>query len=323
MEKKVGRMPKFYSIFSIFLTLTAISYSQELQKDSSSKMEDSSSVVIKEQSKNIYPGKPLIMSLILPGAGQYYNKSPFWKTASFLGLEISGLLAWNHFQNEADKWKDKYKDFADRNWTLDNWVMNVKDPNNNYVYEDRYWSQFQSLSKFSGTHDMHLIITGALANELNVNDGYLMVSSDSLDQHSDWILNPDYRQDIVVVRDRHFYENIGKYDQFVGGWNDARDSWYWEEKDVGDSTEIVIKTPMKKDYIDWRYESNNMLSAAKYAVTLLMFNHVISGIESVWTHLNKNNNQDSDNASLQSEFNLVYDPTMKFGVSGIKFAVYF
>ena len=71
MEKKVGRMPKFYLIFSIFFTTTAISYSQELQKDSSSKMEDSSSVVIKEHSKNIYPGKPLIMSSRLPLAQSF------------------------------------------------------------------------------------------------------------------------------------------------------------------------------------------------------------------------------------------------------------
>ena len=48
--------------------------------------------------------------------------------------------------------------------------------------------------------------------------------------------------DILVIRDRDFYENIGKYDQFVGGWSDVSTNWYWEEKDVGDSTEIVIKT---------------------------------------------------------------------------------
>ena len=56
--------------------------------------------------------------------------------------------------------------------------------------------------------------------------------------------------DITILRDSLFYVNIGKYDQFVGGWADARDNWYWEEIDVGDSTEIVIKTPMKDDYLE-------------------------------------------------------------------------
>ena len=45
------------------------------------------------------------MSLILPGAGQFYNKSPFWKTASFLGVEIGSVLAWNYYQKEAEKKK--------------------------------------------------------------------------------------------------------------------------------------------------------------------------------------------------------------------------
>ena len=62
-----------------------------------------------------------------------------------------------------------------------------------------------------------------------------------------------------LISHRHFYENIGKYDQFVGGWVDARDSWYQEEKNVGDSTEIVIKTPFKQTYIDDRFDANQML----------------------------------------------------------------
>ena len=40
--------------------------------------------------------------------------------------------------------------------------------------------------------------------------------SDSLEKHPEWF----YSVDISEVRDEHFYENIGKYDQFVGGWQD-------------------------------------------------------------------------------------------------------
>ena len=45
-----------------------------------------------------------------------------------------------------------------------------------------------------------------LVNELNLNE----VSSDSLEINPDWVGTGE----IQVVRDRHFYENIGKYDQF-------------------------------------------------------------------------------------------------------------
>ena len=34
-----------------------------------------------------YPGKPLLMSLIIPGLGQVYNKEPIWKPSLFLELK--------------------------------------------------------------------------------------------------------------------------------------------------------------------------------------------------------------------------------------------
>ena len=51
-------------------------------------LEDKKSILALEDQKTIYPGKPLIMSLVVPGAGQFYNQSPIWKTAMFFGTEI-------------------------------------------------------------------------------------------------------------------------------------------------------------------------------------------------------------------------------------------
>ena len=313
-EKMVDHMLKFFLIFNLsfmFIDPLLGQIRNDQEKEISA---DSTSKVVLNDEVN-YPGKPLIMSLILPGAGQFYNKSPFWKTASFLGVEIGSVLAWNYYQKEAEKKKDAYQEFADQSWTLNNWVTNRFTPPT-HMHESQGWNNFEALTKLTGTHDMKLIISGDLANELNLT----RVSSDSLDAHPEWF----YSGDIVVVRDRHFYENIGKYDQFVGGWEDASTAWYWEEKDVGDSTEIVIKTPMKQDFIDQRFESNRMLSAAKYSITVLMFNHVLSGIESVWSNQKKANaikNQQS--SKLQTDFGLVYDPSAKLGVGGLKLSVYF
>ena len=315
MGKMVGHMSRSFLIFSLFFILLSMGFAQqEFEDPRQSDLSDSSSVLTITEEEVNYPGKPLIMSLVLPGAGQYYNRSPFWKTASFLGVELGTLLAWNYFQDEAEKRKDGYQAFADQNWTLENWVTNRFTPPS-HMHELMSWYNFPALTKLTGTHDMTLIISGDLANELNIT----RVSSDSLDAHPEWF----YSGDIVVVRDRHFYENIGKYDQFVGGWNDAADAWYWEEKDVGDSIEIVIKTPMKQNFIDQRYESNRMLSAAKYSITVLMFNHVISGIESVWTNQRKANERKKKQASIKTKLNLVYDPSMSLGVGGLKFSIYF
>ena len=309
MVTKEELILRYYLISSIFIILF-----DPINAQDSNKSPDTTSVVVLEESQVNYPGKPLIMSLILPGAGQYYNKSPFWKTASFLGVELGSILAWRYYQNKAEELRDDYQAFADMNWSMENWVYNRLNQQSIAPSDGIAWTNFPALRTLIGTHDLKLIITGDLANELNLT----RVSSDSLETHPEWW----YSGDVIVVKDRHFYENIGKYDQFVGGWNDAKEEWYWEEKDVGDSIEIVIKTPMKQDYIDQRYNSNQMLSAAKYSITVLMFNHVISGIESVWTN-QKNARSKNKEASIKPKFDLVYNPNNPSAIGGVRLSVFF
>ncbi|MEC7736424.1 MAG: DUF5683 domain-containing protein, partial [Candidatus Neomarinimicrobiota bacterium] len=218
-------MLKSFSIFSFSFLYLGFLFAQDTTVvEVQESIQDSTSVLLIEQEKVNYPGKPLIMSLVLPGAGQYYNKSPMWKTASFLGVELGSIIAWNYFFKESQRLKEDYKAFADLHWTLNDWVTNRFEPPTQ-MHESMSWTNFTALTKLTGTHDLSLIISGDLANELNLTQ----VSSDSLDIHPGWIQSGD----VVVVRDGHFYENIGKYDQFLGGWSDAKDAWYWEEKDVG------------------------------------------------------------------------------------------
>ena len=301
-------MLRFYLIFNTFIILGNFLSAQEIKlEEKIIDSTDSISVVI---DKSNYPGKPLIMSLILPGAGQYYNKSPMWKTLSFMGVEITSLILWKSFKDRAETLKDDYEEYADNHWSLNNWINNRFNPTL-VQHESVSWTNFPALNKLTGTHHLNISITGDLANDLNLT----YVSSDSLEIHPDWLESGD----IQVSRDRHFYENIGKYDQFLGGWSDANSEWYWEEKDVGDSTEIIIKTPLKADYIEQRYRSNQMLNMAKYSITVIMFNHVFSGIESVWS----NQKKARSNNEIDTDLSLIYSPTNRTGIGGLSFTITF
>ena len=99
--------------------------------------------------------------------------------------------------------------------------------------------------------------------------------------------------------------------------------WYELEKNVGDSIEMVIKTPYKEGYIEDRYRSNQMLNYAKYSITALMFNHVISGIESVWFSQKKASKQLNKASDSYSKINLVFNPINPFGIGGLKMSYYF
>jgi hypothetical protein len=290
-------MLKFFLIFNLFIILAIPLNAQ-----------DSTSVVIMDEPEIQYPGKPLIMSLVLPGAGQLYNKSPLWKTAAFVGVEVGSILSWQYFAKKAEGLQDDYESYADLNWNIANWVDNWMNPP-----EGIEWANFSALKKISGTHDLTLHLTGKLADEFGQ-----FVSSDILEIHPGWVDSAS----VSVVKNLHYYENIGKYDQFVGGWEDVRSDWFWEEKKLEDSTELVIKTPMKVNYLDQRYVSNQMKSIAKYSITTLLFNHVFSGLEAVLTSQKKARKQQDTN-EVETDLSLVYNPINRTGIGGISLTINF
>lgn len=244
-----------------------------------------------------YPARPMLYSLVLPGAGQYYNKSPLWKSALFAGMELAGLAAWWSWKSKAEDIRLEYEQFGTDHWSLSDWYTNTQ-----LIFPDNYSSMF------SGTHKIMLI----------AGDEYF--SSEFLD--SLWGVYGDWSQ-IDFIRDRDFFENIGKYDQFVGGWDDCYDGstqlWYEEEKDVGDSTEVIKLTPNKDHYRDLRFDSNTLLDYSKYAISAVMFNHVFSALEAVWwsQRISARKNEED----IETDVGLLYNRHSNMGVGGIYFSV--
>ena len=258
-------------------------------------------MVGQEDSLVIYPARPMLYSLILPGAGQWYNKSPAWKIGLFAGIEAASIFSGLQWRKEAEDIRLKYEIFADQNWDLETWVSNtLNTPIGNYA--DVH---------INGTHKLILVLSGSLAEQYGT-----YVSSDSLENNAHWVNTGE----VNILRDRDFYENIGKYDQFVGGWTDCYglaniQQWFEVEKDVGDSTEIIISTPNKEDYVDQRGRSNDYLNMAKYAVSAVMFNHVISALEAVWS--TQIRNRPKKEQKVQTNVGLLYNQHAKYGVGGI------
>jgi len=227
MVIKAEHMLRYFLIFSLSFLYIGFLFAQDTTVvEVQESIQDSASVVMVDEPQINYPGKPLIMSLVLPGAGQYYNKSPMWKTASFLGVELGSIVAWDYFTKKAKTLKNEYWAFADSNWDLYTWYKFTRDgPTGKIEHNGRQWTEndFRAMSNYKGTHHLLLHLSGDLAAQYGE-----FITSDSLG-----IISGYLDLDLVnVVRDGHFYENIGKYDQFVGGWSDANTDWYWEEKQL-------------------------------------------------------------------------------------------
>jgi len=273
--------------------------------------QDSTKVIVDKDS-TFYPGKPLMMSLIVPGLGQLYNKEPIWKPSLFIGSEILSLASILYANKKADEIRMNYQEFADNNWSLQNWWNFTQSgpsviENNGMYFTD---NKLKAMRSYIGTHHLTIHLTGDLLNLFNTE----FLTSDSLALISNYLGSDD----VSMVKDRHYYENIGKYDQFVGGWSDVSTDWYWEEKDVGDSVEIVIKTPNKQDYLDKRYQANQWLSFAKFSVSAMMFNHVLSGLEAVWANRNKDSHDvNQEKKKVDLDLGLLFNPNNTIGIGGL------
>lgn len=129
------------------------------------------------------------LSLLLPGAGEFYSES-YLKSAIFLAIEAAAITIAVSYDKKGDNQTDKYEDFANAHWDVKKYAADVVNqvseipqhtPDELLIYDNNgnvIWSKLNSLEeKYSiGTHK----------------------------------LDPYGTQ--------QFYEMIGKYDQFHSGW---------------------------------------------------------------------------------------------------------
>ena len=245
-----------------------------------------------EADSNIYPARGLILSMAVPGMGEWYAGAKK-KAIFFVGLEVAAWMSWRSFSKRGESIETEYEHFADDNWDLYQWWLRT--PWLTSSYGDVVCE---------GTHHLNLFLPGQTAT----------ISSDSLCGR-DWI------EGVEVVRDHEFYENIGKYDQFVSGWSDlfkedGSNGWWEKEKSVGDSVEILVMTDFKNNYLDQRAESNDAYRLATYTVTAIMFNHLVSAFDAfieTRRRLLKPN--------TESAMGLTFSPFARSGIGGISLAI--
>lgn len=220
-----------------------------------------------------------ILSLIFPGYA-YWKLNKKKKAIFFSSMELLFISSWLHYDKKANRLENNFKRFADDNWNLERWWINT--PMLTPEYGDVICE---------GTHHLNIFLSGQQST----------ISSDDLCSNG-WI------DGLELVKDHDFYENIGKYDQFVAGWSDlfnldGSQNWWEKNKVVGNSIETIIMTEKKSKYVNQRKESNSAYSIASYMITGLMFNHFISSID---IFLIKKNNERNISSNIKIN-SLIYN----------------
>ena len=88
-----------------------------------------------------------------------------------------------------------------------------------------------------------------------------------LDTHPEF---KDTTHTLPSTKTQQYYEMIGKYDQFKGGWDDYEEG----------GTEL---TPNRLYYEDLRHKSNVQFKRASYCAMVVLGNHLLSAFDAAWT----------------------------------------
>lgn len=264
----------FLSFLSVFAQDDNIQLSGNLHQDfliSSQNVEiasqDSINVNFKKRSPLLAGG----LSLILPGAGQFYNKD-YWKTAIFAVIEIAAISTAIIYDSKGDDQTEIYKNFAN---STDGWDVNK--------YAE--WSVENAQRINPGIEENDPVL-----NIFDNNGDVIWSKLNTLET----AIGSWYSHQLAPFDDQQYYEMIGKYQQFNPGWSDYSDADYPPDG----YTYPDPVTPTFSWYADERGKANDYYNVASTAVIIVVANHVLSAVEAALAS-NSYNRSFKANVSLQ------------------------
>ncbi|MDD2228603.1 MAG: hypothetical protein PHY48_04230 [Candidatus Cloacimonetes bacterium] len=224
----------------------------------------------------------MLMSMVLPGAGQFYADKSSITTYIFPVLEAAFIGGLIYYGQQGSKKTDIYEKYATGEMVayIKPDGTSVLDSQGNQVYGPRYSRNYQN--------EVQSIIIG-----INASDIY----------------EPSYFR-LDTNNTQHFYEDIGKYGHYTFGWFDwyynfavdangsvspefrfenagaANASWVGNVSLWGGSTAIIKQdtpdaSPMRYKYIDLRNDAKAEYAKSRFFTFALAFNHLLSGVDAV------------------------------------------
>ena len=175
--------------------------------------------------------KAALFSAVLPGAGQIYNHS-YWTALLFLGIEAGGIYTNIKYNNEGDELTAEFERFADAHW-----------------FEPEYW---RSLSDDASQQAPPIYIGPTSIDSLRVYE------------------RAAFSHFLPASKNQTYYENIGKYDQFNGGWDDG--SGNARQRDSAN----------RQTYTYMRQDANDKYKTATTGVTVVIINHLLSALHAAY-----------------------------------------
>ncbi|RLC48276.1 MAG: hypothetical protein DRH57_02480 [Candidatus Cloacimonadota bacterium] len=222
--------------------------------------------------------KAMLFSSLVPGAGQVYVNHKRIVNYIFPIVEIAAWYGYLHYDKKGDDKTDEYKDYADEHYLR----------SRQHFVQDYIWRK---------------CVDGYYRTDLYYN-------SDATDwQDTNYFLLDD-------TNTQHFYEDIGKYNKYIYGWDDwfhtycdttngfeesYQDPSTWDDEEycdqylrrrlseefitIEDSLGEIITGPFisanRDTYISMRQDAEDFYSTSDLFEYTIIFNHIFSAIDAV------------------------------------------
>jgi hypothetical protein len=266
-----------------------LSLTGNLQFDMSREMNiDLSADSIASVRKVVYKKKysPLragLFSAVLPGAGQFYTKS-YWQSAAFFGAEVLMWVAYSTYENSGDRKTEEFQKYADEHWSVvryAHWIEGSGLPGGYQPYyvvpseQPVYGGTITHLSDNVST-PWNYVNWDAL-NSVEEKLGNL-----AIDDPVNYAHGAGFTHKLERHGEQQYYELIGKYAQYGGGWDDAAGFSYFDILNQNVS-------PRFREYSNMRGVANDKYTVARTVSYLIVANHILSALEAAWNASRINN----------------------------------
>lgn len=230
--------------------------------------------------------KPLVaagLSLLLPGAGEFYSES-YIKSAVFLVAEAAAITVGLVYDKKGNDQTDFFQNYADQHWSAARYAKWVSNPANtkniNAAIDPTKYNVFYTSGKVNWT-------------ELN------RLESD---------LGSYFSHRLPYYGEQQYFELIGKYPQFNVGWDDFGD----ENTPFEYKADRSNLTNNFKYYSVERGKANDFYNIASKAVIVVVANHLISAIDAAWSahSFNKSIELHTSLEKFQNGFTSYYYPEL-------------
>ena len=192
-----------------------------------------------------------LLSMVLPGAGEVYAES-YWKAAVFAAVEVSAIVVAVSYNKKGDNQTSTFQQYADGHWSIKRYAE---------------WT-IKNVSYINSSVD---------PTKYNVINGDGSVNHAELNR-LERDLGSGYSHALPPHGEQQYYELIGKYPQYSHGWDDA----------IQSDTDFHILSQNFLDYSIMRGKANDYYNVSDKAVIGLYVNHLLSGLDAVWSAISFN-----------------------------------